>query len=125
MFSKSIGDGRQLVYCDYDIKGGDPVFLDIGDEEPVSLFGGNNHAAAISDKCEVIFINRYAVKKSPNSQIAAISLPDSEKASSVACLDVSVVVLSSNGRVFSSSIESGSSVIKFSPVSELIDYEIV
>ena len=125
MFSKISGDGRQLVYCDKDIKGGDPVFLDIGDEEPVSLFGGCLYAAAISDKGEVIFINRYAVKNSPNSRIAAVSLPEGEKASSVACLEDSVFVLSSNGRVFSSKIESGSNVLRFSLVSELSGCKIV
>ena len=125
MFSKISGDGRQLVYCDFDIKGGDPVFLDIGDDDPVSFFGCYWHSPAISDKGEVIFINGYAVKNSPNSRIAAVSLPEGEKASSVACLEYSVFVLSSNGRVFSSKIESGSNVLRFSLVSELSGYEIV
>ena len=73
MLSKISGDGRQLVYCDQDIKGGGPVFLDIGDEEQMSLFSGCSHAAVISDKCEVIFINRDVVEKSHNSRIAAVS----------------------------------------------------
>ena len=115
MLSKISGDGRQLVYCDQDINDG----------EPVSLFGGCYHAAVISDKGEVIFINRYAVRNSPNSLIAAVSLPDGEKASSVACLDDSVVVLSLNGRVFSSKVKSRNNVLRFSPVSELGGYEIV
>ena len=37
----------------------------------------------------------------------------------------SVIVLSSNGRVFSSKIKSESCILKFSPVSELSGYEIV
>ena len=125
MFSKSSDRGRQLVYCDSRIKCGDPVFLDIGDEEPVSLFGGHYHAAAISDKGEVIFINRFAVQNLPKSRLAAVSLLDGEKASSVACLEDSIVVLSSNGRVFSSSIKSRSSAVRFSRVSELGGHEIV
>ena len=67
MFSKIGGDGRQLVYCSRDINHGDLVFLDISDKKTVSLFGGYYHLAAISDKGEVIFINSFADKESPNS----------------------------------------------------------
>ena len=84
MFSKSDGIGRQLVLCDKLINGGDPVFLNIGNHHPVSLFGGLCHTAAIGSKGEVIFINSKSIKKSPNSPITAVSLPDVEKASSVA-----------------------------------------
>ena len=125
MFSKISGKGRQLVYCDKEINGGNPVFLDIGEVEPVSLFGGFYHAAAISEKGDIIFINRYSVKNSPNSHIAATSLPDGEKASCVSCLEKFVFVLSSNGRVFSSLIESGSNNLRFSAVSELANEEII
>lgn len=125
MFSKSNGNGKQLVYCS-DSNGGDPVFLDIGDEEPVALFGGCSHCAVITDKGEVIFINYIAVKDSPNSRLVAISLPDGEKASSVACLSESIFVLSLNGHVFSSFLkELDSNVVNFSRVSELSAYEIV
>ena len=102
MFSKSTGNERQLVLCDCEINEGDPVFLDIGNHHPVSLFSGFYHSAAIGSEGEVIIINRNSVKNSPNSPIAYVSLPEGEKASSVACCDDSVVVLSSNGRVFTS-----------------------
>ena len=123
LFSSS--SGRQLVFCDKDINGGHPVFLDIGNEYPVSLFGGELHSAAITNKGEVIFINRDAVIKSPELHIASISLPDKDKAVSVACCNNSVVALSSNGRVFLAVIESGSNILKFSLVSELLNQEIV
>ena len=125
MFSKSGGNGRQLVLCDRSINGGEPVFLDIGKHYPVSLFGGCSYLAAIGSEGEVIFINRNSVKHSPNSQIKAVSLPDGEKASSVACCEDSIVVLSSNGRVFSSYIDYGSNFLFFSIVSELSDQRIV
>ena len=123
MFSS--GSRRQLVLCDSEINGGHPVFLDIGDEYPVSLFGGCYHSAAISNKGEVIFINRSSVQNSPESKIKTVCLPDGEKAVSVACCNDSVVALSSNGRVFLSAVESGSSVLNFSTVSELSGQEIV
>lgn len=53
-FQKSVAMESSLSTA---IKGGDRVFLDIGDVEPISLFGGCFHAAAISDKDEIIFIN--------------------------------------------------------------------
>ena len=64
-------------------------------------------------------------KNSPNSRIAAVSLPNGEKASSVACCDSSVIVLSSNGRVFESPVTEGSSALKFSEVFDLFGQEIV
>ena len=125
MLTKSCGSGRQLVFCDSGINSGTPVFLDIGNKEPVSLFGGYSHAAAICADGEVIFVNRDSVRNSPSSRIDAVSLPGSEKATMVACLDSSVFVLSWSGRVFASGVESGSCALKFSAVSELSDKRIV
>ena len=103
---------RQLVFCDCQIKGGTLVFLDIGSHEPVSLFGGYSHAAAICADGEIIFINSDTVKNSPSSPIAAFSLPGGEKVTMVACLSKSVFALSSSGRVFASDFESGSCAFK-------------
>ena len=125
MLSKNKANQRQLLLRDCDIKVKGPLFLDIGNHQPVSLFGGYSHSAAIGSEGEVIFINRYSVIKSPYSSIPAISLPDGEKASSVACGEYSVVVLSSNGRLFTSPITKGSKSLKFSEVSELSGHEIV
>lgn len=104
MLSNSSNE-RQLVLCYCEINEGDPVFLDIGDHQPVSLFRGWYYSAAIGSDGEVIFINPNSVKNSPNSPITVVSLPDGEKASSVACCNDSIVVLSSNGRVFTSPVK--------------------
>ena len=45
-------NGRQLIFCDQDINGGSPVFLDIGDHYPVALFGGHSHSASICSEGE-------------------------------------------------------------------------
>lgn len=71
MFKKSCSSGRQLVYCDWQINGGTPIFLDIGSHNPVSLFGGYYHSVSICADGEVIFINRDSVKNSPSSQISS------------------------------------------------------
>ena len=125
MFTKSCGCGRQLAFCDNEINGGTPVFLDIGSKEPVSLFGGNNHAAAICTDGEVIIINRHSVANSPSSRIDTVPLPGGEKATMVACLYGSVFALSWSGRVFASGVESGSCVLNFSEVSELSGEKVV
>lgn len=75
----------------------------------MSLFSGYYHSSEISD----------SVQKSPRSRIAAVSLPNGEKASSVACGTDSVIVLSSNGRIFESPVTEGSSALKFSEVFDL------
>lgn len=62
MLSKSSGAGRQLVCCDDEINDGNPVYLDIGNKNPVALFGGCNHSASICSEGEIIFINCFSVK---------------------------------------------------------------
>lgn len=124
MLSKSGGRGRQLAYCDWQINGGNPVFLDIGNEEPVALFGGCVHTAAITKKGEILFVNRHPIKKSTKSRIAPVSLPYGEKAVCVACCLNSIVALSSKGRVFESFVTERSNVLKFQAVRELAACEV-
>lgn len=125
MFNKSRDGGIQLVFCDKDVKQGNPIFLNTGNKQPVALFGGLCDAAAICKDGEIIYINRNSVRESPESQIEIVSLPNGEKASSVACCYESVVVLSANGRVFSSPVKRGKCTLSFSVVDELADQEIV
>ena len=125
ILSKSGSRRLHLVYCSREIKGGDPVFLDIGDHQPAALFGFCFHAAVITSEGEVIFIFHDSVKKSPESPIRPSPLPDGEKASCIAYRSKSVVVLSSRGRVFASPVEDGNSTLNFSAVPELADHEIV
>lgn len=96
MLSKR-GNGMQIVVCN-DVNRGKPYFFDIGDEQPVAIYGCHSHSAVINTKGQVIFINGdlYTYK----SKLDPISLPNGEKASFVACMETKVAVLSSNGRVF-------------------------
>ena len=125
MLSGKNGSGKQLVLCDEDINNGYPTFLDIGNQQPVGLFGGCSHAAVIGSEGQVIFINRHSIKKSPDSPIEGVSLPFNEKASSVACCEKHIFVLSSKGHVFESLVTKESSVLKFSIVTSLEKNEIV
>ena len=92
-----------------------------GVAQPVSLFGGYFHVAAISDKGEVIFINRNTVKDSPDSRFEAVSLQEGQIASSIACLENSIFVLCKSGRV----LYSKSNHIKFKVDVNLVGKEIV
>lgn len=118
MVSEKNGNEKKLVLCDHQTNDGKPVFLNIGDVDPVALFGGRSNSAAIGSNGEVIFIKSSVISEKPESCINAISLPDEEKASSVACCEDLVVVLSMNGRVFMSSLDNCSE-IEFSEVDEL------
>ena len=122
MFSKVDSGRRQLVFCGRAIKGGSPIFLNIGNQEPVALFGLYKNAAAINSEGEIIFIDRESVKNSPDSHISSFSLPDGEKASSVACCGDTIVALSRNCRVFTSKIENG--LLNFSKSDSLSSEEI-
>lgn len=121
MLAKSDWSGWQLVFH----IGSREVFLDIGDDEPVALFGGYQNAAAICEEGEVIFINRETAINSPESRIEASMLPGGEKASSDACCNESVFALSASGRVFTSAVESSSSALHFTEVAELSGKEVV
>ena len=124
LFSRKDG-GRELVVCDCFISEGNPIFLNIGEKKPIAIFGGHCNSAAITDEGEIIFINRDSLMDSPELPIDAVSLPDGEKASNVACCNDSVLVLSSNGRLFLSDIKGGNSDLAFVEVLELQDEEIV
>lgn len=125
IFTKSRSKNSQLVLCDSRINSGDPIFLDICGNEPLALFGGHTYYASISSEGEVILINSNSIKNHLNSRIPYFSLPDGEKATSVAFCDQLLFALSSSGRVFSSPIQSQCCVLNFSSVNELANYEIV
>lgn len=65
------------------------------------------------------------LKISHDSPIKAVSLPNGEKASSIACGNELIFVLSGNGLVFSSSFQQQSNLLNFEIVKELEDEEIV
>ena len=91
--------------------------MDIGDVNPVSLFGGRSNSAAIDSNGFIICIDRSSAKTA-----LIHSLPNAEKATSVACCDDFIYVLSASGKVFKS--KSGLNM-SFEEVSELKGKEII
>ena len=129
MFSKSSGNKRQLALWDYQINCGIQFFL-----TSVIIIQCHflaviiiQHLSVVKEKSSSSTVIQS--KKSPNSQISVVSLPESDflaerKHRMLACCEHSVVVLSLNGRVFTSQVDL-SRVLKFSIVSELSSQEVV
>ena len=117
------GSSARLAYASPQIGSGFPAILDAGSAEPVALFGGRRHAAAIDAGGSVVFVPA-SVGESPSRRLELSRLPGGEKAVSVACLDETVFALSGSGRVFWSEV-GGSQRLEFSLVEELAGTEIV
>lgn len=121
-------DYNQLVYVYSNENNGHPLFLNLHGRSPTCLFGGWKTSAAI-DSEEGVYVITRSVFKSPNHSIKRSFLPKGEKATSIACCNSFIVVSTSSGRVFGSSLEdleSGRSCrLFFDPVVELEDEEIV
>lgn len=119
---------NQLVYVYSGENNNRPLFLNINGRNPICLYGGWKTSAAI-DSEEGLFVITKSVFKSPNHSIKRSFLPKNEQVISVACCNTFVVVATSSGRVFGSSLEEleagKTSRLVFSPVTELEDEEII
>ena len=103
-------DKNKLAYASSRIDNKSPLILEIGDSNVVSLFGGFDNAAAIDDDGSIIYVPP-TISKQKGYKINAVSLPDHEKAVSLACCKDYVFALGQSGRVFISQV--GSPNLKF------------
>lgn len=110
-----------LALCHSERKESFPLFLDTKNLNPVALFGGCKNAAAIDSDGSIIIVLCQLIKTQPDSMVHITTLPDNEKAVSVACGDQFFLALSSSGRVFESPV---SDQPKFTEISELQGKEI-
>ncbi|KAK8857530.1 hypothetical protein M9Y10_015935 [Tritrichomonas musculus] len=102
LISPASENGRnQLAYSYSNMKTEFPTVLNIGEVNPISLFGGRYFCAAIDAEGSIIFIHEPH-HESTNIKTQRVFLPFNEKAVIVTCCDGFVVSLSSNGRVFKS-----------------------
>lgn len=71
--------------CSYPgVKTASPLFLNIGNSNPVSLYGMSDYAAAIDDEGSIMIIPSYEIfENSPSQLIEPNSLPNNDKAVSV------------------------------------------
>lgn len=93
------------------------LFLNIGDSNPVSLFGGHSHSASIDDKGMIIFIN--------DTKVEINSLPDNDKATCISFCSNHIFVVGSNSRVYVSEINKSVTKLNFKIVKELEGKNIV
>lgn len=117
---------KRLVFSYDGIGTANPLFLNIGDSNPVSLFGGFSNAAVIDEKGAVIFIpfsSRTRNSKSP--QLESTSLPDGDEAVSVACCEYCILAVGLSGRVFESRIQDKGNKLNFVIVESLQDKKII
>lgn len=79
LYMLSKNSRRHLALFGKDKKDDNSSFLDIGNHQPVALFGGHVKLAAIDSEGEVILINHYPSTKTFKLHIATVSLPDGKK----------------------------------------------
>lgn len=119
------GKCNQLLYNSKRQEDDQPLLLNIENRNPIGLFGGRATCAAIDSEGKILFISKK-ILNSPKAVINPISLPNNEKSIYVACCIGFVIALSSNGKVYSSSLsKDGELTTKFMEVPELSGIKII
>lgn len=92
-------DQFQLAYSYLYPKDEFPLFLNIGNLNPVSLFGSRWDSAAIDSEGSILFIPE-SLPENPTAEIERIFLNETEKAVNIVICDTFIVALSLSGKVF-------------------------
>lgn len=101
LVSNGSDDSNRLAFFSKKTQTQNPLFVSIGNHNPVSLFGGRFNAASIDAEGGIIFITESLLKTSTGEAFRAV-LPDNEEAVSIACCNSFFYVVGSSGRVFMS-----------------------
>lgn len=101
--SKPIQNIR-LAYVHQSQNNGKPLFLNIGQNNPIALYGGNQRAGVINSDGSIMTITKSVIN-SPKAEIQAVFLPKGKKAVSLACCDHYVFALSLHGHVYKGTSE--------------------
>lgn len=80
-----------------------PLFLNIGNLNPVAIYGGRFNSAAIDDEGAIIYIPELIIK-SPTVLIDSTPLPNDDKAISIACCNEFIAVVGLSGNLYLSQI---------------------
>lgn len=127
LYLVSIDGENILLYSSYNTQLKYPVLLDIEKSvtKVTSLYGGCVNAAAIDDKGSILFIGSSAEELERKTLEKSILPGSDEKAVCVACCNDFIFVLSQNGHVFVSPVNSKSLILEFVAVDELNNVDIV
>lgn len=120
--SPETGDKTKLLFSFDGSTSQFPLFLNIGDSNPISLFGGRLNSAAIDSLGGILYVSEL-LYDSPNLPIKTVFLPENEKAVSLAVCDDFIITLGQSGRVFESP-SSQTDKLTFSEVGELKGIEV-
>lgn len=120
--TKKNGGKNCLIICTENMKWHPPIILNIGNTNPVAIFGGMNSGGSIDSEGNIIFISEKIIG-SPYTEIKPLKLPDNEKAVSIAFTDKKLLSLSSNGKLYIAEINRGDS-FNYLPVKEIIFHSI-
>lgn len=115
--SEASSEGR-LAYTYRNIKTTTPLFFNIGNSNPVSLFGGFYNSAAIDSEGSIIFIPQ-SIHISPSMQFERTRLPNNSRAVSVACCNDIIYAISFHGQLFESEIPSEGNKLNFIQIESL------
>ena len=113
-------DQNFLAYSHRNSNNGNPLFLDIGNRNPIAIFGGSQNSAAIDTEGSIIIITEDVF----TSPVKVIQLPFNEKAVSIAICNQFIIALTSSGRLFEFAF-SDNNTPTFSEIIETKGIEIV
>lgn len=101
----SNGEKRHLVYSSVSNPDEKPIFLLIGHHNPVVIYGGEDHSAAIDSDGQILIVKGEFDSDTVLEEIPIVKLPHHERAISVACLKNKYIALASSGKVYISQNE--------------------
>lgn len=111
---------HRLAYSSMNIPDEHPVIVNIGSHDPIAVYGGEKHSAAIDSEGQIIVMpndNEF----DPDLEPPMMKLPRNEKATSIACLENYIIVLTSTGKLFKSPYQE----FQFTEVKELSNVQII
>ena len=116
----------QLAYVFKDKNNGIPLFLNLGDRNPVRLFGCFEKAAAIDSEGS-IFIITDSIFQSPSKALQPFSLPNGEKAHFVTLCKESIIVISTSYKAYESPLQKNGPIdqLSLTEIPEFIGKKIV
>lgn len=116
----------QLAYVFKDKNNGIPLFLNLGDRNPVRLFGCFEKAAVIDSEGS-IFIITDSIFQSPSKALQPFSLPNGEKAHFVTLCKESIIVISTSYKAYESPLPKNGPIdqLSLTEIPEFIGKKIV
>lgn len=126
------GHNPRLIYFYHNRNKNFPLVLNLQDHYPIAIFGGKMRAAAIDEKGG-IFVITNEVFNDNKKPLPRFTLPDGEKAVSVACCDKFLIAISASGRIYGQGIisetsdenDNGRNYEEFQEIKELCGVKII